>query len=667
MSRHKLVAFLSAAAVWTGLCAYHDSAFWRYFLSRMPSDAASSLRGILGGACVTIVVALLLSFIAWGVGLRLMSLLKEDALPAFLQDALAFALGLGAVAEGIFALGLLGLLRPAPLGVWVSAAAAIAAFPAFLRLRSLLRLSLPGEAPRGPQARPPAYAAEFARGALFGFIAYASWYAAVWALAPPLEWDELAYHLSIPKLYWHWGSVREIPWMLHSHWPHLTEMLYVVPLALGRDSSAQFLHVLICAAWLGAVYAVARERLGLSPALVAVAAVASQMVVFKTAFQAHSDGAVALFYFLAAYSAWSWSREPRPSRLLLAAILAGFCASAKLLGMLWAGGVCLWILLASPFPFKKRAQAAAAFGGIFLLIAAPWYLKAWFGAGNPVWPFLSGIFGGFWNGPLIEAPFVRVASWNPPLTIRQILAGYDPQYLAAPALAMAVLGWIRGMKLEPLTRALLLQMAVPALALANGNVVWRYLMPAYPALGMLVGERAVRLWRQGAAGRMAAAATALATVCPLWLDAGENNALFAAFSMPPREIAGSTTREEFLDRSLDIYPVCRRINRLLGPADKLLLFREIRGYYLDVPYQWGDPINQGVILYRRLGNPEQLRRTLAEQGITHVLVNTGVGLYQPRPDYYDFRTLRLMGAVLARDAHPILQEGPVTLYALDKP
>lgn len=615
---------------------------------------------------MTIIVALSLSFIAWGAGLRIMSFLGEESMPAFLGDALAFAIGLGALAEGVFALGLLGLLRPAPLSAWMITAAAIAAFPAFLRLRSLLRPSLPGKFPDEHQGLSSTHASELARGALLGFLAYAAWYAAVWALAPPLEWDELAYHLSIPKLYWHWGAVREIPWMLHSHWPHLTEMLYVVPLALGRDLSAQFLHVLICIAWIGAIQAVARERLGRSPALVAVVAVASQMVVFKTAFQAHSDGAVALFYFLAAYEAWSWSREPRPSRLFLAAILAGLCASAKLLGLLWAGGVCSWLFLASPYPLKKRASAAIYFGGISLLVAAPWYLKAWIGAGNPVWPFLPDILGGFWNGPLIEPAFVRVASWIPPLTIRQILAGYDPQYLAAPALAMAALARVRGMKLEPLTRSLLLQACVPALVLANGNVVWRYLMPAYPALALLVGEIAVRLWRQGAAARMAAALTVLVTVCPLWLDAGENNALFAAFSMRPREIAGSTTREEFLDRSLDIYPVYRRINRLLGPSDKLLLFREIRGYYLDVPYQWGDPINQGVIFYRRLKNPEQLRQALAEQGITHVLVNTGVGLYQPRPDYYDLRTLRLMDAVLARHARPILQEGPVTLYALDK-
>src|SRR5262249_42540158 len=109
-------------------------------------------------------------------------------------------------------------------------------------------------------------------------LACAAWHVLVAALASPTDWDVLAYHLAVPKLYYSHGGVLEIPWLLHSHWPHLMETLYVIPLDLGRDNVAALIHAGACAALVSAVFAAAYEEWGGLAAWTSAALLAAQPV-----------------------------------------------------------------------------------------------------------------------------------------------------------------------------------------------------------------------------------------------------------------------------------------------------------------------------------------------------------------------------------------------------
>ena len=111
--------------------------------------------------------------------------------------------------------------------------------------------------------------------------------------------------------------------------------------------------------------------------------------------------------------------------------------------------------------------------------------------------------------------------------------------------------------------------------------------------------------------------------------------------------------------------VCGSVSPVLAgrAAAKVLLYREIRGFYLDADYLWGDPGNQGLIRYADIPDEGGLRRRLAELGVTHVLVNSGLGIYQPGRGDYDAHVVALMDGVLS-SGHRVLGAGAFALYEL---
>ena len=61
------------------------------------------------------------------------------------------------------------------------------------------------------------------------------WMMLTHAFMPPHEWDEIAYHLTLPKLYVQAHEIYHVPFIVHSNWPMNSEMLFVVALLLGSD------------------------------------------------------------------------------------------------------------------------------------------------------------------------------------------------------------------------------------------------------------------------------------------------------------------------------------------------------------------------------------------------------------------------------------------------
>ncbi len=58
------------------------------------------------------------------------------------------------------------------------------------------------------------------------------------ALMPPIEWDELAYHLALPAIYVRDHFITQTPYIFQSFWPLNTEMLFTQGLLLNQKGSA---------------------------------------------------------------------------------------------------------------------------------------------------------------------------------------------------------------------------------------------------------------------------------------------------------------------------------------------------------------------------------------------------------------------------------------------
>ncbi len=196
------------------------------------------------------------------------------------------------------------------------------------------------------------------------------------------------------------------------------------------------------------------------------------------------------------------------------------------------------------------------------------------------------------------------------------------------------------------------------------NEGWRFLMPVWAALALAAGRAASAAF--AAKGTRAAAALALVAAGAFPIAAASpNNELFAVLAVRPSAEPGADRRGYWADRALGGLPsFYHDASLVLAPGAKVLLWREVRGYGAGFDYQWGDPMNQDLLDYRALPDPDALYARLKELGITDVLDNAGSTLYREDPGYYDARTLALMSECLRRHGRVALARGGFALHEL---
>lgn len=627
--------------IWTSLALLSNASILGY-LARTPGAwDMTSLGAFLGGAVLPGLAAAVLLFFAWAAGRRLCRLaaIPDDGPLA----ALPAALGLGSFGAVLLAAGAAGRLS---LGIALGLAALALTGAAEARAAAASwRL------PR-PPGEIPLWKAALA--AVLGFILF---HALVNALAPPVGWDALAYHLAIPRFYLDADAVRRIPWLLHSYWPHLMELIYAAPLAFGQESCAALIHALVCAALVLTVFRLGREEDGEAAGWSAAALLAAQPAFLEVAAEPHCDGALALFHLLACLALWRWSKRGGSGLLAAAGLCSGLAAAVKLQGLALSGTLLVWLLIDS-----RRRAGAAAFVFWAALPAAPWYLKTWLASGNPVWPFYSGLLGGRSQPELVAEGLVRISAWRFPRDAG-LFWRYGPQFLLLPAAGLAALGAGRGAPLPPAIGFLFLATAPLAVLTARYHEFWRYLVPLMPSVALACGWWCAQACRRPGPRR---AAACLLLGLGLWPAATlrQSNELFAVLGVHSRAMPGLPAREVYRARQLPFYLFYQKAAAAVPPGERVLLWREIRGYHLRADYQWGDPVMQTQILFDRLASPEALREELARRRLSFVLVNEANGLYGRNEDYYSGRTLALMDATLARYGREALREGPLALYAL---
>jgi hypothetical protein len=128
-------------------------------------------------------------------------------------------------------------------------------------------------------------------------------------------------------------------------------------------------------------------------------------------------------------------------------------------------------------------------------------------------------------------------------------------------------------------------------------------------------------------------------------------------------IMGRISSAAFITRYLEHYPACQYLNQHQSAGERVLLFGENRGFYLDRDYVWGDPVLQQIVDYRSLTTPEALLRRLQDLHIRWVLYRTGLF----GPDYLTPQAARLMQATLAQYGQENFRQGPVTVFRLEDP
>jgi dolichyl-phosphate-mannose-protein mannosyltransferase len=253
-------------------------------------------------------------------------------------------------------------------------------------------------------------------------IIYGVFYA-VNALAPEIQPDAASYHL---------GLVRE--WHIHNGFPDRIgfyealpqglEMLFAAAFDIGGPSAAKLVHFAFLIGTVPLLFATGK-LLGMERWQASVAAVlyCCSPVVGISGTCAYNDAALVFFTLGAFYLLLRWDSDRRWQLLAGAGLLAGFCYSIKLTGLLVPALVFAYVL------FRRRPRAALLMAATASLMIAPWMIRNLVWTGNPLAPLFNTLF---------ENPHFHIASEH---FLSETLRSYSGIRWYEIPLELTLFGW----------------------------------------------------------------------------------------------------------------------------------------------------------------------------------------------------------------------------------
>jgi len=223
------------------------------------------------------------------------------------------------------------------------------------------------------------------------------------ALAPSttMDWDTLAYHLAVPKLWLAAGQIETIPYIHHSFFPFVVDNLFIWGLQWGGAAGAKAFTLVFYVFGLMVLFGLGRRRWGAPAGWWTALAFAGAPVVLWESGSGYIDVAHGLFAGLGILYAIEWRTEDRTDFPWLPALLLGLGAASKYTGLQTIVAVC-FVLLVLGSVQRRRGAASIPFGKIVclgflaLVVASPWLARNVATSGNPVYPFFYGQLGGKW-------------------------------------------------------------------------------------------------------------------------------------------------------------------------------------------------------------------------------------------------------------------------------
>jgi hypothetical protein len=218
------------------------------------------------------------------------------------------------------------------------------------------------------------------------------------SLSPPLAFDALVYHLTIPRLYLQAGKIYYMPQIMFWGMPQTGEMLYTWGMGLAGEQTAALIGwgfgLLTLTGLAGTLQAYVSRRV----AWVAVASLIAGYTLAVSLSWAYIDWLMGLWGFCFFLSFLEWRFTQKYRSLFAAGAFAGFAFATKYTGGILAV-IGIFMLGCDILLTRSKVQDGANRFAIFLqrglvfcgpagLVALAWLVKNWIAAGNPFYPLL---------------------------------------------------------------------------------------------------------------------------------------------------------------------------------------------------------------------------------------------------------------------------------------
>lgn len=478
------------------------------------------------------------------------------------------------------------------------------------------------------------------------------------ALAPPTAGDALCYHLELPKAFLAQHSLAHLPHHDNSTFPLLTEMWYLWGLALDGPVAAQLVHWVMGMLLALSATLLAAPIVGRTWSTVVGAVVLLTPGVNNQMTAPLNDLALAAMLTLALAAWWQAVVVEEDRRwYLLAGLAAGAALSVKYLALLAAPALLpawAWVFYRSPGRRKGLLQGAAAMAVVALSVAGPWYARAAWYYGNPVYPFFCEVLGPAPTPgdpeqdslPAAKAPLARHPA---KIALSPWLVSVFPERFGGRGhqLGIVFLAVLPGLLLARRLRGLGLILVVAATygllwCLMRQNV--RFLLPIVPLLATAVAWVCAEMGRFPLLPRAVGAwLVALIIVATTIIPLARCRAQLGV-------ALGLETHADYLHRREPTYAAAAVVNQVLLPETRLLS-QDHRTFYFQCPTLRENVYRRATHYHQGLASPKDLSRMLRERGFSHLLLAETI---DGPAIQYDPTLTRLAEAQMAADSKSLL-------------
>ena len=207
------------------------------------------------------------------------------------------------------------------------------------------------------------------------------------ALAPPLQFDALTYHLAIPQAYIQNGYIRYSPENMFWGMPQQTEMLYMLSMLAGGHQTAPVMGWWLCAVTLLGLVGFVEKTFNRNAAWVAVTSLMCAFGITSLISSGYVEWSVMLFGLAVPICLTEWRRKNDQSMLVFAGIFSGMAIGTK-----YTAGIELltvFVLIIAFYKqdsFKQTLKHILLFGSVATITVLPWLLKNIIATSNPFYP-----------------------------------------------------------------------------------------------------------------------------------------------------------------------------------------------------------------------------------------------------------------------------------------
>jgi len=471
---------------------------------------------------------------------------------------------------------------------------------------------------------------------LAGGIFYILFASLAKSLAPPLAFDSLVYHLTLPKIYLLQGRISYVPELIFWGMPQLQEMGQTFAMALaGAEAAIVFswaLGVIILAAILGYLSGHFSTRAG----WVAITSLLAGYTLSDLLSWGYVGWTTMLYGLGIFFLLDLWVKRREDKLLWISAIMFGFAMGTKYTTAILAGAVIFIIFLAhGRREIKLAIRQTLIFGGIAFLIFSPWLIKNLLATGNPFYPLLfpSGAMDvhrlalyqgdppwGDWRDTIL-LPW-RATIWG--LNHKE---GYSTE-IGSLLLALSAFVWVGWKNHSEAQRKSLISALVITLV---GFIIWavagrtsrlliqtRLYLAFFPAWAVLAGvgfDSFANLRASGVRfGRVAAALVLLAFGFNVFVT-GMNFTKLRVMET----LIGAQTPDHYRERALGTYETAMSTIAELPSSARVLFLWETRGFSCVPQCEPDETIDRWYADLGNYGSPEAVLKFWQDAGYTHLL------------------------------------------------